>query len=187
MNILMVLLQEHAAEAAEPQVFALSTNVSFWTVVIFLVLLLVLSRWAFPPILGYAAAREKRIQESLDDAKRTRDEAEQLLALQRQELAAAKHEAQQVIAEGKQAAEQVRHELMERARADQQEVVARATADIEREKDKAVEAVRHEAVDLAIAAASKLLEQRLGSDADRKLVQDYLGRVEPGGARPGVA
>jgi len=186
MNILWVLLQEHAAEA-EPQVFALSTNVSFWTVIIFLVLLVVLTRWAFPPILGYAAAREKRIQESLDEAKRTRDEAEQLLALQRQELAAAKHEAQQVIAEGKQSAEKVRHELLERARADQQEVVARATADIEREKEKAVEAVRREAVELAISAASKLLEQRLGSDADRKLVQDYLGRVEPGGPRPGVA
>jgi len=186
MNNLVVLLQEHAAEA-EPQVFALSTNVSFWTVVIFLVLLVVLTRWAFPPILGYAAAREKRIQESLDEAKRTRDEAEQLLAQQRQELAAAKHEAQQVIAEGKQAAEKVRHELLERARADQQEVVARATADIEREKDKAVESVRREAVELAISAASKLLEQRLGSDADRKLVQDYLGRVEPGGPRPGVA
>ena len=187
MDILMVLLQEHAAEGAEPGVFQLSTNVSFWTVVIFLALLAVLSRWAFPPILGYAAAREKRIQDSLDEAKKNREEAESLLALQRQELAAAKHEALQLIAEGKQAAEKVRHDLLERSRADQQEVVARATADIEREKDKAVEAVRREAVDLAIAAASKLLEQRLGSDADRKLVQDYLGRVEPGGARPGVA
>jgi F-type H+-transporting ATPase subunit b len=186
MNNLMVLLQEHAAEA-EPQVFALSTNVSFWTVIIFLVLLLVLTRWAFPPILGYAAAREKRIQESLDEARRTRDEAEQLLAQQRQELAAAKHEAQQVIAEGKVAAEKVRHELLERARADQEQVVARARADIEREREKAVESVRREAVDLAIAAASRLVEQKLGADEDRKLVQDYLGRVEPGGPRPGVA
>ena len=187
MNILMLVLQEHAAEGAEPNVFNLSTNVSFWTVVIFLLLLVVLTRWAFPPILGYAAAREKRIQDSLDEAKRHRAEAEQLLATQRQELAAAKQQAQHVIAEGRQAAEKVRQDLLERTQSEQEEVVARAKADIERERDKAVESVRREAVDVAIAAASKLLEQRLGSDADRKLVQDYLGRVEPGGSRAGLA
>ena len=186
MNMLMVLLQEHAAEA-EPNVFNLSTNVSFWTVVIFLLLLVVLTRWAFPPILGYAAAREKRIQDSLDEAKRHRAEAEQLLATQRQELSAAKQQAQHVIAEGRQAAEKVRQDLLERTQSEQDEVVARAKADIERERDKAVESVRREAVDLAIAAASKLLEERLGADADRRLVQDYLARVEPGGPRTGVA
>lgn len=185
MNILM-MLQEHAAEA-EPNVFNLSTNVSFWTVVIFLLLLAVLTRWAFPPILGYAAAREKRIQDSLDEAKQNRAEAEQLLATQRQELAAAKQQALQVIAEGRTAAEKVRHDLLERTRAEQEEVLARAKADIGRERDKAIESVRREAVEIAIAAASKLVEQRLGSDADRKLVQDYLGRVEPGDARPGMA
>lgn len=186
MNNLMVLLQEHAAEA-EPNVFNLSTNVSFWTVVIFLLLLAVLTRWAFPPILGYAAAREKRIQDSLDEARQNREEAERLLATQRQELAAAKGQAQQVIAEGRQAAEKVRLELLERTRAEQEEAVARAKADIERERDKAVESVRREAVDLAIAAASKLVEERLGADADRRLVQDYLARIEPGGPRTGMA
>lgn len=185
MNILM-LLQDHAAEA-EPNVFNISTNVSFWTVVIFLLLLAVLTRWAFPPILGYAAAREKRIQDNLDEAKKNRDEAEQFLALQRQELAVAKQEAQQVIAEGRNAAEKVRQELLDRARLEQEEVVERAKADIERERDRAVESVRKEAVDLAIAAASKLVEQRLGADADRKLVQDYLNRVDGEGQSAGMA
>jgi F-type H+-transporting ATPase subunit b len=185
MNILMVL-QEHAAEA-EPNVFNLSTNVSFWTVVIFLLLLAVLTRWAFPPILGYAAAREKRIQDSLDEAKRQREDAEQLLATQRQELAAAKQQAQHLIAEGRQAAEKVRQELLERTRTEQEEVVAGAKADIVAERDKAVESVRREAVELAIAAASKLVEQRLGADADRRLVQDYLAHLEPGGPRTGMA
>jgi hypothetical protein len=54
MNLLWILLQEHAEET--PNVFSLSTSVSFWTVVIFLLLMAVLSKWAFPPILGYAAA-----------------------------------------------------------------------------------------------------------------------------------
>ena len=186
MNLLWVLLQEHAEEA--PNVFSLSTSVSFWTVVIFLILMAVLSKWAFPPILGYAAAREQRIQDSLDEAKRQREEAERLLATQRQELAQAKVQAQEFIAEGRAAAEKVRAELLERARVDQEAVVARAKEEIQRERERAVEQVRREAVELAIAAAAKLLEQRLGTEQDRKLVTEYLSRATPLAARPaGVA
>jgi F-type H+-transporting ATPase subunit b len=173
----MMLVQEHA-EA--PNVFALTQNVSFWTLVIFLLLLFVLAKFAFPPILGYAAAREKRIQESLDEAKRTRAEAEGLLAQQRQELAAAKQEALQLIAEARQGADKVRDELLTRARSEQTEILARAKDEIGRERDRAIESVRREAVDLAIAAASKLIERRLGGEEDRRLVTDYLSRA--GGA-----
>ena len=189
MNVLpvLLLLQEHA-EGEAPNVFALSQNVSFWTLVIFLLLLGVLAKWAFPPILGYAAAREKRIQDSLDEAKRHREEAEQLLAQQRQELAQARSQAQDVIAEGRVAAERVRTELLERARQEQEAVVVRAKEEIHLERDRAVEYVRREAVELAIAAASRLLEQRLGSEQDRKLVTEYLSRAKPIAGKPaGVA
>jgi F-type H+-transporting ATPase subunit b len=174
MNVLMLLVQE-AGEP--PNVFALTQNVSFWTLVIFLLLLFVLARFAFPPILGYAAAREKRIQESLDEAKRTRAEAESLLAQQRQELAAAKQEALQLVAEARQGADKVRDEMLTRARSEQSEILARAVDEIERERDRAIESVRREAVDLAIAAAGKLIGQRLGGEDDRRLVTDYLSRV----------
>src|SRR5438477_1979526 len=103
MQAMLAVLQE--ATAPEPSVFNLSTNVSFWTLIIFVVLLVVLGKFAYPPILGYAAAREKRIQENLDDAKRQREEAEKLLEQQRAELARARQDAQQLIGEGKQAAE----------------------------------------------------------------------------------
>jgi F-type H+-transporting ATPase subunit b len=186
MNLLWILLQEHAEET--PNVFSLSTSVSFWTVVIFLLLMAVLSKWAFPPILGYAAAREKRIQDSLDEAKRNREEAERLLATQRQELAQAKAQAQEFIAEGRTAAEKVRSELLERARQEQEAVVLRAKEEIELERDRAVEHVRREAVELAIAAAGRLSEERLGNDQDRKRVTEYLCRAKPVGASPaGVA
>lgn len=187
MNVLpvLLLLQEHA-EGEAPNVFALSQSVSFWTLVIFLLLLVVLTKWAFPPILGYAAAREKRIQDNLDEAKRTHAEAEALLAQQRQELAAAKQEAQQVIADAKQAAERVRTDLLEKARGEQEAMLTRAKQEIERERERAVESVRHEAVDLAIAAAAKLIDRKLGAEEDRRLVTDFLGRAEGGAPRPGA-
>lgn len=97
MNLLVTVLQ-HAEEAAEaPGVFDLSVSVSFWTVIIFLVLLGVLLKYAFPPILGYAEAREKRIQAHLDDAKQSRSEAERLLAEQRAELVEARRDRKSVV------------------------------------------------------------------------------------------
>lgn len=180
---LLILAQEHAAEA--PGVFTWSTSVSFWTVIIFLVLLGVLAKFAFPPILGYAAAREKRIQNDLDEAKRQRAEAEALLAQQRAELAAAKLEAQQVIADAKADAERVRQDLLDRARAEHDQLLERAKQEIEVERERAVESVRREAVDVAIAAAGKLIERRLDNEEDRRLVTDFLTRATGDGARAG--
>lgn len=182
MNLLMILLQEHAAEAAAaaehaPNVFNLTASVSFWTVIIFLLLLGVLLKFAFPPILGYAAAREERIQKTLDDARAQREEAAALLEQQRAQLAEARAQAQQVIAEGKQAAERVRQELLEKTRVEQQEMLERAKGEITRERDRALEHVRREAVDLAIAAAGRLVGAKVDAEADRRIVSEYLGGI----------
>ena len=185
MTQLAVLLQ-HGAEGATkppPGVFQLSTNVSFWTLVIFFALLALLYKFAYPPILGYAAAREKRIQDALDESKRQREEAERLLEQQRQELNNARADAQRVIAEGKQAAEKVRQDVLNRARLEHEELLNRAKADIETERARAIESVRRDAVDLALAAAAKLVEQKLDSDNDRKLVTDFLKRAQTPGVR----
>jgi F-type H+-transporting ATPase subunit b len=76
----------------------------------------------------------------------------------------------------------VKQELLARTRVEQEEMLARAKQEIGAERERAVEAVRREAVDLALAAASKLIEQRLDADTDRKLVTDYLNRLPAGTA-----
>src|SRR5919108_3832721 len=109
MKLILRILQEHAEAAAEtasePNLFGINAGVSFWTLIIFGLLFLVLLKFAFPPILGYAAAREQRIQETLDEARREREEAAKLLEQQRQELAGAPHPRQAAPAGGEQAAE----------------------------------------------------------------------------------
>jgi F-type H+-transporting ATPase subunit b len=181
MNILSFVLQEHgAAAAAEPEVFGIHLGVMFWTVLIFAILSFVLGKFAYPHILGYAAAREKRIQDALDDAKRQREETEKLLQQQRAELANAKVQAQALIAEGKTAADKVRADLIERAKGEGDALIARAKQEIESERAQAIDSLRREAVELAIAAASKLVSQRLDSAGDRKLVEDFLAGVGTG-------
>jgi F-type H+-transporting ATPase subunit b len=174
MNLFFML----AEAGTEPSIFGINVGVSFWTLVIFLVLSVVLAKFAFPPILGYAAAREQRIQDALDAAAKQRAETEQLLEQQRQELANARQQAQSLIAEGKQAGERVRADMLERAKVEQEELIGRARRDIERERDLAIESLRREAVDLALAAAGKLVGQRVDAAADRKLVTDYLQTVD---------
>lgn len=181
MYILWTIAQHAEEGAAEPSVFNLSFGVSFWTVAIFLALLWVLSRYAFPPILGYAAAREKRIQDTLDEARRTQEEAERALAEQRKQLAAAREESQKIIADGRQGAERLRDELLSETRAEQEEVIARARQEIEREREKAVEAVRREAVELSLSAAAKLVGERLDAEGDRRIVRRFLEEAGTGG------
>ena len=181
MNFLYLVLQ-HVEEATaatqeaahEPSIFGLSAGVMTWTVVIFVILSVVLAKFAFPPILGYAAAREQRIQDALDESRKQREEAERLLEQQRAELADARTQAQQFIAEGKQAAERVREDMLARARAEQEELVNRAKQDIASERERAIESLRREAVDLAIAAAGKLVGQRVDATEDRRIVSEYL-------------
>ena len=197
MNFIFAFLQEHAPaagqaaneagqaaaeHAASPNVFSLTPGVSGWTLIIFLILMFVLAKFAFPPILGYAAAREKRIQEAIDEAARQRAETEKLLEEQRALLMSARTEAQGIISEAQKSAERVRKDTLDRARVEQEELLARAKREIEDERARAVDSLRREAVDLAVAAASKLVEKRLDTQEDRRIVTEFLSHVEKGAA-----
>ena len=185
MNLIFAVLQhaEQAAEAAHaesPNVFELSTNVSFWTLIIFVLLLVILAKYAYPPILGYAAAREKRIQDALDAAAADRAAAQAALEEQKQGMLKARDEAQAVISEAQKAAERVRREMLDKAKGEQEEILARAKTEIESERVKAVDSLRREAVELAIAAASKLVETKLNTEEDRRIVTEFLASVDRG-------
>lgn len=172
-----------AAAVQEEKADLLSPNggLMFWTIVIFVLLLLLLSKFAFKPMLAAVEAREKSLQDALDSAKRDREEAQRVLADHRAQLEKARGEAQKLIADGRATAEKLRNDLLEQTKAQQQEMLDRARRDIETEKLNAIAALRREAVDLAIAGAGKVIERNLDNDANRKLVEGFLGSVSLGG------
>ncbi|AHG91482.1 ATP synthase subunit b [Gemmatirosa kalamazoonensis] len=178
-----LLAQEHEAQGPvnllEPH-----AGLMFWTLVIFVVLLVVLSRFAFKPLVAAVEARERTLEDAIQGAKRDRDEAARLLAEQRAQLDASRGEAQKLIADGRAAAEKMRAELLEQTRQQQQELLERARRDIDAERDRAIADLRREAVDLAIAGASKVIERNLDDTSNRQLVENFLGSLQPaGGAR----
>lgn len=161
------------ADGGNP-IFSIDTGLVVWTWVVFLLLLFILGKTAWKPLLRVLEQRERRIQETLDEAKRQREEAERLLEEQRKLLGQAHERAQEVVAQGRKAAEQLKGEFLEEGRREQQEMIERARGEIAGEQDRALEALRREAVDLSLAAAAKLLRKEVDSAENRRLVEEFL-------------
>jgi F-type H+-transporting ATPase subunit b len=176
------LAQEGAAPAGR-NLLSPSYGLMFWTLVIFVVLLLVLTKFAFGPITASVEARERALEEAIEAAKRDREEAARLLAEHRAALDASRGEAQKLIADARVAGERVRAEIVEQAHAEQARMLDRARQEIETEKSKALIELRREAVELAIAGASKIIEKNLDQPTNRQLVERFLGGVTPAAVR----
>jgi F-type H+-transporting ATPase subunit b len=168
--------QEHAASSSG-SLISLQFNLMFWTLLIFVILYFILSKFAFGPITAAVEAREKALEEAIEGAKRDREAAAQLLQQHQAAIDAARGEAQKLIAEGRAVSEKMRSDLLDQTRKEQQDMLERARQEIEREKDKAIAHLRREAVDLALAGASKVIEQNLESAKNRQLVESYLSSI----------
>jgi F-type H+-transporting ATPase subunit b len=166
-------------EAGRPDLLSPNSGLMAWTLIIFVVLALILSRYAFGPITAAVRAREQALEEALNSAKRDREEAARLLEQHRAALDASRGEAQKLIADARVSAERVRAELVEQAHAEQASMLARARQEIESEKARAIADLRREAVDLAIAGAGKVIERNLDEAANRQLVESFLASVKP--------
>ena len=158
--------------------FDINPGVTIWTLVVFLLLLFILAKTAWPAILRTVEERERKIKAQLDDAAKANAEAQRVLSVYQQQLAAAREEAGAIVAASRQAGDRLREDLVAKGRAEQEELLVRARREIGLEKDKAVVELRREAVELSIAAASKVIERNLDSEADRRLVQQYLADLE---------
>lgn len=162
------------AAPAWENLFSVDLGTAFWTLLTFATLLAILARFAWKPLLAALDAREKGIQDNIDEAGRQREEAEKLLARHRERLAEEHLRAQAMLAESRTAAEALRRKLEANAREETQSLLANARQEIERERKAAVEAVRKEAVDVALAVASRLLNERLDAKRDRHLAAEYI-------------
>ena len=158
-----------------------NVGLAIWTIVTFVVVLLVLRRFAWKPILASMDAREAGIRRLIDDAEAAREEADRLLEEYNRRLAEAREEGRRLVAEAKESAERVRAETLERARGEAEAIVARTGTEIDLEKKKALAEIRERAVDLAIHAAERVLEESLDDARHRRVAEDYLKELE---ARP---
>jgi F-type H+-transporting ATPase subunit b len=150
----------------------------FWTVVTFILLLLVLKKIAFKPIMGALEKREKVIQDSLDEAKKTNVEAESLLDGYKQQVANAQDESRKIIDEGRALGEKMKSEIISKAKEESSQILKTTKEEIEREKSRVLVDLRKEVADLAIEATSKVVRQSLNRKEHIRLINEAISEVK---------
>jgi F-type H+-transporting ATPase subunit b len=146
----------------------------FWTALTFVIVLLILKKVAWGPILTALEEREKGIQSSIDRAYSAKDEAEAALRKNRELLAKADSEADRIIREGKEFAEKLRSDIADKAQAEAQKMISTAKDEIEHEKRRALNELRSEVADLAVKGAEKIIRGSLNADLQKQIVDSMI-------------
>jgi F-type H+-transporting ATPase subunit b len=149
-----------------------------WTILTFLILLGLLARFAWRPLLQALDKRQALIKQSLDDAQRARLELEKLHEQSAQIIRQARIEAEGIVSKSREYAEKLKDEITAKARADAETIVHNAQRQIQAETRRAVEQIRVEAADLSVMIASKLIQRNLTKEDNARLIEQALEQVE---------
>lgn len=153
---------------------AINPGLIIWTFIIFLLLLVILGKVAWKPLLASLKTREQAIADSLSRAEQARTDAERLIEENKKERAKAEEEVQIALREGRLYAEQMRRDLVEKAKEEAARMLTQARAEIERDTQHALRQLRAEVSDLAIQATSKLLDENMDEARNRKVIEKMI-------------
>lgn len=165
------------ADEPTPALLKVDPGLAFWTLVTFLLVLFLLSRFAWPTIAQALETREKTIQDSMDRAEKALAEARQIQSDNEVARRNAEQQAQTILRDARDAAEQIRTTEKEKLQTEIARMRDAATAEIEQQKQGAIEALRKQVTELAIEAAGKILHENMDSDRQRKLVDRFIDEL----------
>jgi len=149
-----------------------------WTILTFLVLVTLLAKFAWRPLLQALDSRQELIRKSLDDAQQARQELERLHHESAQILRQARVEAEAVVAQSRSDAAKLREELRQKAKAEADGIVRNAERQIQLETQRALQQIRHEAADLSVMIASKILQRNITREDNERLIEEALKQDE---------
>jgi F-type H+-transporting ATPase subunit b len=149
-----------------------------WTILTFLVLVGLLAKFAWRPLLDALERRRQLIAKAVDDAERARAEIEKVHQESARILANARVEAEAIVARSRVAADRLGEQLREKASAEAAGILQKAEREIQLETRRAIEQVRREAVDLSVAIASKILHRSVSKEDNAALIEDAIKEIE---------
>ena len=152
----------------------LDPGLFIWTIITFLVLCSVLAKFAWKPLLNALESREKDIQSSIEDAKKAKNELEQLNEEAEKIIAEARTEAQEIRSEAKASAEKVKADIRSKAEEDVKKIKEEANAQIQVEKDKAISEIRQEVVTLTMSVAEKVIGKNLSTEDNQEMIEQSI-------------
>jgi F-type H+-transporting ATPase subunit b len=149
-----------------------------WTILTFLVLMALLAKFAWRPLLEALEGRRATIVKALDDAQRAQQELERLQRESAAIVNAARVDAEAIVSRSRADADQLREELKQKARAEAAAIVKNAEKQIQMETARALQQIRSEAVDLSVTIASKILQRNITKADNEGLIQETLKQVD---------
>ncbi len=156
---------------------SIDPSTMIWSIINFLILLAILYKFLYNPVLNVLDKRKEEVANNLSHAEATRKQAEDMFADYRKQLADASAEADGIMAKANKAAEQAKNELISEARNEAAAITKKAQEDIQREKEQAMKEVRDEIAGLAVLAAGKVLEKSLTKEDHEKMINDFVVEV----------
>ena len=167
-----------------------SLGLMIWTLIAFVITLLLLRKLAFPRIAEALDKRRVAIAESIDAAERTRNEADQLLNEYRERLREAREQADDIVARARKASDSVADQAKADATKKREELMEQTRRDIEQETRRAIDQIRREVADLTVLATERVTRKTLDDDDHRRLIDEALSEFDfealssGGSARP---
>ena len=156
----------------------LDPGLFIWTILTFLILFFVLAKFAWKPLLAALESRENTIKSSLEDAVKAKTELERLNAESEEIIAKARSEAQTIRVEAKSAAEKIKADVMVQAGEDAKKIRDEAEKQIQVEKDKAINEIRQEVVNLTMTVAEKVIKKNLSKEDNQALIEDSIQHLK---------
>jgi F-type H+-transporting ATPase subunit b len=165
------------AHGASEGGFTFNAGDMLYQLLVFLILLALLRKFAFGPLMGMMKQREDHIASEIAAAEKSNEESKKLAEEQRQLLKQSRQESQTMIENAKKAAEEKKEEIMATARAEADRMKEAAKQEIEREKEQAVAALREQVTSLSVLIASKVIEKELSEKDQENLIKEYIQEV----------
>ena len=145
-----------------------------WTVITFLIVLVILRWKAWGPLMEALDAREKQIEESLSKAEKVTADAEQQAAKNEKVLNAARKEAQDIISRSREAGDKLKYKLEEDGKEQYGSMLEKAKKQIDAEKQKALSEIKTAVVDIALKASERVIKRNLNNEDNKKLVEQTV-------------
>ena len=160
------------------KIFEISPGLFIWSAITFLILVALLYKFAFNPLIRLQQQRQGEIHQAIHDAETLRDEAEDLLANYKRQLAEARQEAESILDRARKAGESTKAEVLEEARLQAEATLAKARQQIERDTNQALQKIREEVADLTIAATERVARTSLSGEDQLRLIQEAINDID---------
>ncbi|HEY6437731.1 MAG TPA: F0F1 ATP synthase subunit B [Ignavibacteriaceae bacterium] len=172
-----IILAVLSSESGGGGLMDVNPGLMIWTVITFIVLLFILKKVAWKPILTALDKRENDIKESLVQAEKAKDEAKQILEENQANLAKAEEESKKIIEQSRAYAESLKEQLMKESKEQAKKIVDEASSEIQRKKDAAFEELKGQIAEIAVGAAEKIIRDTLDAQKSKQIIDKYLNDV----------